>query len=44
MFDMDPQSEDDFMISLPVAQSFGFMASIYSNKDGVYVVAQNIDD
>jgi hypothetical protein len=44
MFDMDPKTEEDFMISLPVAQQITFRSTIYSNRDGVYVVASDIDD
>lgn len=32
------------MISLPVAQKLGFLISIYSNEDGVYVKNQDVDN
>jgi hypothetical protein len=41
---MDPETEEDFMISLPVAQKIAFHVSVYSNKDGVYIRANEIED
>jgi hypothetical protein len=43
MFDMDPSGEEDFMLSLPVAQNIAFSISIYSNEDGVYIKSANLD-
>lgn len=40
---MDPNTEEDFLISLPVAQKVGFLISIYSNENGVYVRNNDID-
>lgn len=44
LFEIDPETDEDFMISLPVAQKIGFITSVYSNQDGVYVRAQTIDN
>lgn len=32
------------MVSIPVAQQIGFLVSIYTNQDGVYIRSSNIDN
>ena len=40
---MEPNTEEELMISLPVDQQIGWIITIYTNQDGVYLKNKLID-
>ncbi len=44
MFDMDPFTEEDFMITIPVSQPMGYQVTVYKNHDGVYLKSVEYDE
>lgn len=44
MFELEPDSEEEFIISIPVAQKIGCALTTYSNEDGVYVRTIHADE